>query len=97
MTAILDKPLRFACYSFVDDTNLPQTASNVNTSAIDTLPIIHGGINTWEGGLKAMGGALVPSKSYWYLIDFEWKNNQWQYIIKDNAPAELSIRDANGI
>jgi hypothetical protein len=45
-TAISDTQLRFACYSFVDDTDLPQTAIDVNTSALDTLPLTQAGVNT---------------------------------------------------
>jgi hypothetical protein len=91
-TAISDTQLRFASYSFVDDTDLPQTATNVNTSALDTLPLTQEGVDTWEGGLKATGGALVPNKSHWYLIDFVWKNNEWKYVLTANVvPADLSI------
>ena len=31
-------------------------------------------INAWEGGLKATGGALVPSKSWIYPIEFQFDN-----------------------
>jgi hypothetical protein len=49
-TAISNTPIKFACYSFVDDTNLPQTAPDVNTSGLYTLPTIQKGVDTWEGG-----------------------------------------------
>jgi hypothetical protein len=96
-TALSNTPIKFACYSFVDDTDLPQTAPDVNTSGLDTLPTIQAGVDMWEGGLRATGGALVPSKSHWYLIDFKWQNNKWQYLTKEEASAELSIRDADGV
>jgi hypothetical protein len=28
-------------------------------------------LDAWEGGLKVMGGAIVPEKTFWYLIDFK--------------------------
>jgi hypothetical protein len=87
---------RFACYSFVDDTDLPQTTIDVNTSGLDTLPTIQKGVDMWEGGLRATGGALVPEKSHRYLIDFVWSNDQWHYITKTQVPADLTIRDAEG-
>jgi hypothetical protein len=34
-------------------------------------------IDSWDGGLKAAGGALVPLESYWYLIDFLWTGERW--------------------
>jgi hypothetical protein len=29
-------------------------------------------VDRWEGVLSATGGAIVPEKTYWYLIDFCW-------------------------
>jgi hypothetical protein len=29
-------------------------------------------MDTWEGRIRATGGALEPSKCHWYLIDFKW-------------------------
>jgi hypothetical protein len=48
-------------------------------------------IDHWEGGLKATGGALVPSKSYWYLIDFVWTGDAWRYATQDDIPGDISI------
>ena len=50
-------------------------------------------INTWEGGLRATGGSLSPSKSYWYLIDFKWNTRrlQWEYKTIRDAPGTLHL------
>lgn len=50
----------------------------------------------WEGGLRASGGALVPSKSHWYLADFLWRNGSWQYHTMEDTPGEISMLDHTG-
>ena len=32
-------------------------------------------IDRWEGGLKATGGAIVPSKSWIYPIAYQFEEN----------------------
>ena len=54
-------------------------------------------VDHWEGGLKATGGALVPSKSYWYLIDFIWTRDKWRYATQDDFPGDISIRMADDL
>ena len=49
-------------------------------------------VDHWEGGLKATGGASVPSKSYWYLINFIWTGEKWRYATKEDFPGDISIR-----
>ena len=53
-------------------------------------------IDTWEGGLRASGGALVPAKSYWYLIDHWWNGKEWKYLTTDQLPAKLKVKEVNG-
>jgi hypothetical protein len=54
-------------------------------------------VDTWEGGLRTSGGALIPDKSYLYLIHFTFTNNQWRYSSIEDTPAHLSIRDVSGL
>ena len=51
-------------------------------------------LDLWEGGIRATGGALVPSKSHWYLVHFEWKNGQWSY--GKSTSDELYVRNPEG-
>jgi hypothetical protein len=67
----------FVCYTFVDDTDLVHTQANSDLPAINLIPDMQAAVDHWEGGLRASGGALVPSKSHWYLVDFKWKNGSW--------------------
>jgi hypothetical protein len=44
-------------------------------------------MDTYEGGIRATGGALETEKSLWYLIRFCWKNGQEAYVSKEGSPA----------
>jgi len=50
-------------------------------------------VDHWEGLLRATGGALVPTKCFWYLIDFQFNNNKWNYVNKSQLPGEITIND----
>ena len=80
-----------------DDTDLCETARTAHTTAEDVAERMQAALQCWEGGLRATGGAIVPAKSHWYLIDFEWKDGKWKYASKEKTPAELKVRDARGI
>jgi hypothetical protein len=63
-------------YSFVDDTDIAQSNSERTP---ETTQKLQGAAATWEGGLKATGGALGPENSYWYLVSFTWSGGKWSY------------------
>ena len=91
---ISNEPLHIAGFSFVDDTDVVQTAPNTE-SRHDLIENTQKSINLWEGGLRTTGGALVPSKSDWTLIDFEVKEGEWHYT--PSIPNEkLSVKDSSG-
>jgi hypothetical protein len=72
-TSIEGKHLHFVGYSFVDDTDVIQ--SSQPGEAFQVLATsMQAAMDTWEGGLRDTGGALEPEKSFWYLIQFFWKN-----------------------
>jgi hypothetical protein len=68
----------FVCYAFVDDTDVVH-AKDTHTSGQEILQEMQAVVDHWEGGVRATGGALVPAKSWWYLIDFVWENNACGY------------------
>jgi len=41
------------------------------------------------------GGELVPEKCFWYLIDFEWHNQQWKYKKAKDTLGQLSVQQPN--
>jgi hypothetical protein len=53
-------------------------------------------LDLWEGGIRATGGAIVPAKSHWYLIDFIWKLGDWRYATEAETPANLTVWDCDG-
>ena len=72
LTALTLVTVSFICYAFVDDTDVVHIGRDVNVTGEEILLQMQEVVNHWEGGLKATDGALVPLKSYWYLIDFVW-------------------------
>jgi len=65
-------------FAFVNDTDLIVTDISNDEQAVTSK--MQGSVSLWHGLLKAMGGDLVPEKCFWYLIDFEFAQNQWKYI-----------------
>ena len=84
--------LHIAGFSFVDDTDVVQTSTH-SESRDDLIKNTQKSINLWEGGLRTTGGALVPSKSDWTLVDFEVKNGEWKYTPR-NDTEKLSVLDS---
>ncbi len=61
------KTFSFVGYSFVDDTDLIQSNPSVSCY-IDVLQSLQMSLDTWEGGLKAICGAIVPKKYFGTLL-----------------------------
>jgi hypothetical protein len=64
----------FACYTYVDDTDLAHNGEH-STPLAQIFGEMQSILDHWAGGLRATGDALVPSKSYWYGIDYKWNKN----------------------
>jgi hypothetical protein len=88
--------VRFVGYSFVDDTDLIQTAHNHTDTEQDVALEMQRSLNTWEGAIRATGGAIVPDKSFWYLIGFKWTEGHWKNKNEEDAPAILTVHDSDG-
>jgi hypothetical protein len=101
INAMSKERFSFVCYAFVHDTDLVHASeyeSDKHESSVDQLiDEMQSVVDTWEGGLQASGGALVPSKSYWYLIHFMFANNKWKYATIHDTPGELTIPDVSGL
>ena len=91
LTPLTLTSLYLVCFAFVDDTDVVHGGSNESTTGEEVLPVMQEVVDQWEGSIRATGGALVPSKSYWYLIDFVMKNGAWKYRSIQNMPGDISI------
>jgi hypothetical protein len=96
LTALSIVCIFFVCYAFVDDTDVLHTAKDVNIPSSIVLTETQVVVDHWEGGLQATGGALVPSKSYWYLINFVWKTDHWTYTTIAEVPGDITIHTVEG-
>jgi hypothetical protein len=85
----------FCGFAFVDDTDLIQLLHS-NSSAEEVRFKLQQAIDTWEGLLSSMAGAIVPEKTYWYLIDFCWQGGDWRYRSIAECPGSLTIADISG-
>jgi hypothetical protein len=92
-TAITGTTISFVGYAFVDDTDLCITGQNPNDTEADVALRMKQALDLWEGGIRATGGAIVPEKSHWYLIDFKWQQGNWRYVTEIEVPAQLFFRD----
>lgn len=81
-------------FAFVDDTDLAQLGSH-NDTRDSLLKKMQDSVNLWEGGIRTTGGAIVPRKSDWVLIDFEWTGSNWKYG-KFNRRLKLTSLRADG-
>ena len=87
-TPIGRKPINFVCFSFVDDTDLVHTLNyDEGHEAMQEV------ISTWSRNLATTGGAIVPEKSYWYPVDFKWRQGEWKYKTRNEFDIEMYIPD----
>jgi len=91
--AISETQVSFVGYLFIDNTNLVQTGPSLTSMGQEVIPLMQVALSLWEQGLCTMGGALVPEKSFWYLIDFRWQGSKWKYTTYETEPGELLMKD----
>ena len=94
--AISGEELSFVGYAFVDDADLVVTAEGANDDYEAVAQQMQKAMDEWEGGIRATGGAVEPSKTHWYLIDFRWTNGDWRYATPEETPAFLTVLNCKG-
>jgi hypothetical protein len=85
-----------AGFLFVDDTDLFAIASSPTESSSDVNARMQQAVNAWHGGLHATGGALVPEKCSWCLVDFGWDRGSWYYRTSATLAGSLTIPVPSG-
>jgi len=84
ITSISCMSTKLIGFAFVDDTDLCVHGPHIMSQNV-TIKMQHS-VDHWEGLMRATGGALVPTKCFWYLLDFQWLNNKWQMSQASNTP-----------
>ena len=97
-SAISREAVNFVCYSFVDDANVLHSGPDNFTTGEDLAAQMPEILRLWEDTLKATGGDIArgDDKSYWYLVDFVFKNDQWHYRKATDVPGELHLHNKDG-
>jgi hypothetical protein len=78
-------------FLFVDDADLLFTAPTTHQWGEEIAESAQRHLDEWEGLIHATGGALVPSKSFWYLVDFQWDGTDWIYRDTADMPASILV------
>ena len=63
---------------FVDDTDLLQIGL-AEDDYIEVAQKLKEALKWWEICTKVSGGALVPHKSWYGLVHFDWVDGEWTY------------------
>jgi hypothetical protein len=82
---------RFVGYAFVDDTDIIQSSLHENPDQARLQ--LQQAIDTWEFSLKATCGAIIPEKTVWWLVSFQWSGTSWQYAGIQDSPGDLYVND----
>ena len=88
--------LVMAGFAFVDDTDIIHSANDPHTCPFEVLQQAQTALNTWEGILRATGGAIGVNdgnKAFWYFLDFKFTANEWKYKNSVELPGELVARN----
>lgn len=91
-SAISSSSLALMGGAFVDDLDLFSIGNPVPSQDAD-INIMQQGLDLWEDLLRASGGAVEPTKSEWYRIDFSWNDGVAEMRVHDPAVSTLSCLD----
>ena len=94
-TLIRQRLISIVCFAFVDDTDLIHINNDPHKTPCDLIRDAQSALSLWEGLLRATGGNLAPSKSYWYYIEVIRKNGSWQYQSESAQPGTLHLNNNN--
>jgi hypothetical protein len=92
VTALSSCAIVLAGFAFVDDTDLLHVAPHSSSLTEDLIPQMQEVVDTWEGLLRATGGALRDDKSYWYLLNYKFQKGCWKYKTKPEIPGDIDIK-----
>jgi len=91
--AISQHAMNLVCFAFMDDTNLVHSTFGPSLTSAELFNEVQAVLLTWESLLLATGGALKPSKSYWYYLDYSCVRGVWKPKRIQDAPGELILHN----
>ena len=93
--AISNQQSHIVGYSYVDDTDLLQIDMRDRTITISqTMERMQEAIDRWEEGLKVIGRAIVPQKSFVYPIGFEFnQQGKWNCTSAEDIDFDFMVKD----
>ena len=80
-------------FAFVDDANIIHSGSSNTTPACQVLTEMQAVLDHWDGLLRATGGALEKSKSYWYLLDYAFHQGRWVVKPQSANPGQIFLHN----
>ena len=72
-------------FSYVDDCDLFQSGEDPE----EVLASMQALIDSWGSLMEVTGGALRPDKSWWYLVEYVWKQGKW---VASDAGQDLNLQ-----
>jgi len=91
--AISGHSRKLAGFAFVNDTDLIVTDTEQDAMTVATW--MQDAVEEWEALLSTTGGALVPEKCFWYMVNFEFHGSKWQYS-RPSRSVKLAVRNVMG-
>ena len=90
------KLIKIVGYSFVDDTDL--VVGGDDDKLDDIYEQMQQAVDLWQLGIESTGGALVPEKSFWSEVAFQWDNKgQWSYVEDNGMDSKVYMKDKDNI
>ena len=71
-------------FAYVDDCDLIQSG----TDPIEVLSSMQALLQDWGSLMEVTGGSISVDKSWWYLIEYIWKNGKW---VANEAGLDLDL------
>jgi hypothetical protein len=94
--------IHIAAFAFVDDVDLIQTHnihegsdSLTDTSIEQLMTATQRALDQWASTLRATGGALEPSKTFYVPIVNDWKGST-KRVLSPNTTCDLYINNSDG-
>ena len=78
-------------FTFIDDANIIHSGPSNTTPAGQILIKMQAVLDHWDRLLRATGGALEKSKSYWYLLDYAYTQGCWILKLQSANPGTISL------